>query len=221
MRALFFDTETTGLPKERNKDATQGPNNWPEPVSIAWIVTEDSKPVRAKYYIIQPQGWLIPDDSIKIHGITQQMAEVEGVPLSHVLGEFMRDLRQVDVAIAHNLEFDKNVILAAVLYNCKDDVAMKWPRYEFCTCEGAREITRIPLVKPSLYFKFKTPRLTELYEFTFGSKPPESILHTSLGDVQILVAIFFKHWTLEKCCQVPKRTKSHLQEITSSSPVAV
>jgi DNA polymerase III epsilon subunit-like protein len=215
MRALFFDTETTGLPKDRKKDATQGANNWPDPVSIAWIVTEDSKPVRAKYYIVQPKGWQIPEDSIKIHGITQRMAETDGVPLNHILGEFMRDLRQVDVAIAHNLEFDKNVILAAVLYHCKDDIAMKWPRYEFCTCEGARDITKLPLLRPTLYFKFKSPKLSELYEYTFKSSPPESILHTSLGDTQILVAIFFKLWTLEKVCEVPKRTKSHLQEITA------
>jgi DNA polymerase-3 subunit epsilon len=221
MRALFFDTETTGLPKDRKKDATQGSHNWPDPVSIAWIVTDDSKAVRAKYYIIQPKGWKIPEDSIKIHGITQRMAETDGVPLIHALGEFMRDLRQVDVVIAHNIEFDKNVILAAVLYHCKDDVAMKWPRYEFCTCEGAREITKIPLLRPNLYFKFKSPKLSELYEYTFKCSPPESILHTSLGDTQILVATFFKLWTLEKVCEVPKRTKSHLHEITTGNLVEV
>lgn len=219
MRALFFDTETTGLPKDRKKDATQGPNNWPDPVSIAWVVTEDSKVIRAKYYIVQPKGWQIPDDSIKIHGITHAMAETHGVSLSHILGEFMRDLRQVDIAIAHNLEFDKNVILGAVLYHCKDDVAVKWPRYEFCTCEGSREITKLPLLRPSFYFKFKSPKLSELYQHTFNSLPPESILHTSLGDTQILVAIFFKIWTLEKVCEVPTRTKSHLQEITLASPM--
>lgn len=223
MRALFFDTETTGLPKDRKKDATMGPDNWPDAVSIAWIVTEDSKPIRGKYSIIQPSGWQIPEESIRIHGITQQMAETNGIPLSHVLGDFVRDLRNVDIVIAHNLEFDKNVIIAAALYRCKDDLAMKWPRYEFCTCEGAREITKIPLAKQTLYFKFKSPRLSELYTHVFGSAPPESILHTSLGDVQLLVALFFKVWTLEKVCQVPKRTNtvSHLREITSTTPMEV
>lgn len=198
MRALFFDTETTGLPKDRKKDAKMGPNNWPEPVSIAWIVTDNAKAVKAKYYIVQPNGWTIPEDSVRIHGISQDLAQREGQPLFHILGEFMRDLRAVDIIIAHNLDFDKNVILSSALYYCKDDVAIFWPRYEFCTCEAARGITKIPLSKPNIYFKFKSPKLIELYEYTFASKPPESILHTSLGDVQVLVAIFFKHWNFDK-----------------------
>ena len=45
---------------------------------------------------------------------------------------------------------------------------------------------------------YKPPRLAELYNFVFKSNPPEELLHTSLGDVMVLVAIFFKIWTLEQ-----------------------
>ncbi len=198
MRALFFDTETTGLPKERNKPASQGPNNWPEPVSISWAVTDGPKIIRAKSYLIQPQGWQIPPDSIKIHGITQQMAEQDGVDLRHVMKEFIRDLLHVDIIIAHNLEFDRNVITAAALYHCRDDVALKWPTYEFCTCENSRSICKLPTYKPTLSGIYKAPKLTELYVHAFKNPPPEILLHTSLGDVLILVAAFFKLWTLEQ-----------------------
>ncbi len=198
MRALFFDTETTGLPKERSKAATEGPNNWPELVSISWAVTDGPKIIRAKSYMIQPVGWNIPKDSIKIHGITQQMAETDGVELRHVMGEFIRDLLQVDIAIAHNIEFDKNVVTAAALYHCKQDVALKWPKYEFCTCESSRAVCKLATYKPTLSGMYKAPKLTELYVHAFKNPPPDILLHTSLGDVLILIASFFKLWTLEQ-----------------------
>jgi DNA polymerase-3 subunit alpha len=198
MRALFFDTETTGLPKDRNKPATAAPNNWPEPVSISWALTDGPKIIRAKSYIIQPSGWEIPADSIRIHGITQQMAHQDGVDLRHVIGEFIRDLLHADIAIAHNLEFDKNVITAAALYHCRDTVALKWPPHEFCSCESARSICKLPTYKPTLSGIYKAPKLSELYFHAHKSAPPEVLLHTSLGDVLILIAAFFKLWTLEQ-----------------------
>lgn len=198
MRALFFDTETTGLPKDRNKSASEGPNNWPEPVSISWAVTDGPKIIRAKSYLIKPQGWQIPADSIKIHGITQQMAEADGIELRYVMKEFIRDLLQVDIIIAHNIEFDKNVISAAALYHCPEDVALKWPAHEFCTCENSRAICKLPTFKPTRSGIYKAPKLTELYVHAFKTPPPEIFLHTSLGDVLVLVATFFRLWTLEQ-----------------------
>ena len=45
--------------------------------------------------------------------------------------------------------------------------------------------------------RFKPPTLTELYKHAFGIHPPEELLHTSLGDTQIMVAAFFRLWILE------------------------
>lgn len=198
MRAIFFDTETTGLPKDQKKSPAEGANNWPEPVSISWAITDGSKIIRAKSYLIQPNGWQIPQDSIKIHGITQQMAEVDGSRLQQVMAEFIRDLLSVDMAIAHNLEFDKNVMTSAALYHCQTDVALKWPKYEFCTCENSRTICKLPMYRPTFSGAYKSPKLTELYVHAFKSPPPDLLLHTSLGDVLVLIATFFRLWTLEQ-----------------------
>ena len=210
MRALFFDTETTGLPKDKKKSANDGPGNWPEPVSISWIVTDEKTVIRGKSYIVRPNGWQIPADSIRIHGITQKLAEENGTDLSHILGEFVRDLRSVDMVIAHNLEFDKNVFLSAVLYLTKDTLAVHWPKYEFCTMENARNLCKLVTASS---FSYKSPRLSELYEYAFKTKPAESMLHTSLGDVQLLVACFFRIWTL-------KQAAAYVRE-DSQSPVAL
>ena len=207
MRGLFFDTETTGLPKDRYKSASQGKDNWPDIVSLSWVVTEGSKIVKARSYILQPDGWTIPEDSIRIHGITMDMAKTHGQTLDHVLGDFIRDLRAVDVVIAHNLEFDSNVILAATLYRCKMDHALKWPSTQFCTMEASTNLCKLPLQRPSLSFKFKPPKLSELYSFLYKTNPPEDLLHTSLGDVMVLVAIFFKIWTLEQVASYARGAK--------------
>ena len=68
MKLLIFDTETTGLPKNR-QPAERGPDNWPHIVSISWIVldTDTNKEVKRRSYIIQPNGWHIPEESVRIH----------------------------------------------------------------------------------------------------------------------------------------------------------
>ena len=40
MKLCIFDTETTGLPKDRNKQAIKEPNNWPHIVSISWVILD-------------------------------------------------------------------------------------------------------------------------------------------------------------------------------------
>jgi DNA polymerase-3 subunit epsilon len=209
MRALFFDTETTGLPKQRNRSATEDPNNWPEPVSISWIVTQDSKILRAKSYIVKPGGWTIPEESVQIHGIPQDLAVAQGLDLNTILGEFIRDLRSVDVVVAHNLDFDKNVMTAASI-RLKHDHALLWPQLEFCTMESSRVLCKIPLLSQNALFKFKSPKLSELYKHLFGQDPQKLLLHSSLGDVMILYTIFFTQWTLEQVASYAREGKQNL-----------
>lgn len=209
MRALFFDTETTGLPKQRNKPATEDPNNWPEPVSISWIVTQGAKILRGKSYIIKPATWQIPDDSVKIHGISHELAMSQGSDLNTVLGEFIRDLRCVDIVIAHNLEFDKNVITASSI-KCKNDHALVWPPIEFCTMEASRIVCKIPLLSQNSLFKYKSPKLGELYKHLLRQEPPSLLLHSSLGDVMVLYQIFFTNWTLEQAASCVREGKHNL-----------
>lgn len=198
MRALFLDTETTGLPKNRTKSAYEQKDNWPDPVSLSWIVTEGSTIVTAKSFIIKPQGWTIPADSVKIHGISQDFATKHGYDLEQVIHIFSKDIRTCDLLIAHNLEFDKNVLVNILLWHIKDDNFLQWPKREFCTSENGRGVCKLAFPNPKPPYGYKQPKLSEFYKITFGNLPPQEMLHNSLGDVQILVSIFFKHWTLEQ-----------------------
>jgi len=50
---LFFDTETTGLPRDWNAPITQT-NNWPRMVQLAWLQYDDQQnllsEVNPRYY---------------------------------------------------------------------------------------------------------------------------------------------------------------------------
>lgn len=183
MKLLIFDTETTGLPKSR-KPSKEGPNNWPHMVSISWVIldSETNQIVKERSYVVQPRNWTIPEESIRIHGITQEKAQQDGVSLATILGEFLAE--RYDMLVAHNMEFDYNVLDNAVRW----DLDMSFndiKKPKICTMELSRDLCKLR----TLFGKPKAPKLKELYEHAFGSPPDESQLHNSLYDTKVLTKI--------------------------------
>ena len=114
---LIFDTETTGLPKNWNAPLTDF-NNWPRCVQLAWQIHDKSgELVEVKNYIIKPEGYDIPYNAEKIHGISTELALKEGVLLVNVLDDFLNDVRKSKFLIGHNVEFDKNILGCELLRN--------------------------------------------------------------------------------------------------------
>ncbi|MFA7695693.1 MAG: hypothetical protein WCX63_09175, partial [Methanoregula sp.] len=70
---LFFDTETTGLPRY---SATNPTDKWPRVMQLAWSLydTEGNQESRNSF-IIYPTDFTIPMDSARIHGITTERAK--------------------------------------------------------------------------------------------------------------------------------------------------
>jgi DNA polymerase III epsilon subunit-like protein len=189
-RILFLDTETTGLPKFRGVNALDRQNNWPDIVSVAWLTYENGVLVNSNYSVIKPE-WPIPEESIKIHGITQDYAAEHGQPLIKVLNDLGADLAKADYVVAHNLEFDKNVIFNALRWRLDINPWLIWPQNEICTMERARNELKLP----SNYrnsSQYKPPSLTELYKDTFNTEPEN--MHNSLNDTIALAAIYMRRW---------------------------
>lgn len=191
MKLLIFDTETTGLPKRR-EPAERGPNNWPHIVSISWIVLDSNTntELKSRSYIIRPNGWTIPEDSVKIHGITEKIAMEQGYPLLNVMAEFVQE--KCDMWVAHNLEFDMSVIVNAVLWDLKIQFPAT-PQRKVCTMLLSKGICKLPG-----YYKssFKPPKLKELYQHAFGRLPDETQLHNSMYDVRVLTDIIKSYFPL-------------------------
>ena len=88
---LIYDTETTGLPRDWNAPISDS-DNWPRLVQLAWQLHDaNGKLLSRGNRIVQPDGFTIPYNSTKIHGITTERAQAEGIPLAEVAAEFMAD----------------------------------------------------------------------------------------------------------------------------------
>ena len=182
MKLLILDTETTGLPRKMVSALTQA-ENWPHLVSISWIVMESdtNKILERKNYVIKPNGWIIPEDSIKIHGITQDFAEKYGADLSDIMKGFLEV--EFDMMIAHNLNYDENVIVNAIKWDTNHPEFEGFKKLKGCTMNLSRKICKIPQKNTKL---LKNPKLSELYEHVFHQKPDMSSLHGSAYDTKIL-----------------------------------
>lgn len=192
-RIVILDTETTGLPKDRWTSALQAPNNWPDIVSVAWSVFENGEKINSRYSLIIPEAWDIPAESTKIHGITYDKATKHGSLLTDILWDLAEDLKAADAVVAHNLEFDRNVLFNAYYWRMEWNPNSFWPPTEFCTMKAAEPELKLPLTYQSQKKKYKSPNLGELYKATFGQAPPEGA-HNSQRDVEVLSDIFWKRW---------------------------
>lgn len=101
---LFIDTETTGLPRGGIQ---------PRIVSIAWVVDDSPEKHRSlRYMLVRPDGFDIPVDATRIHGITTAVARRTGVPLDVALQSLKLDVstHRPTTVVAHNLDFDRPII---------------------------------------------------------------------------------------------------------------
>ena len=65
--------------------------NWPRLVQIAWqLHTDMGELIEVKNFIVRPEGFTIPYNAEKIHGISTKRALEQGVDLSFVLQSLIR-----------------------------------------------------------------------------------------------------------------------------------
>jgi len=180
---LFFDTETSGLPRDWSAPAGDVAN-WPRLVQIAWLCCEASGQVRqSRQYLIQPQGFKISRAAVDVHGITTERALRDGVELTPVLNEFSDALRASRLVVAHNLDFDRRIVQAELIRaGVPDAFAGKQGR---CTMKETAEFCKLPGKRG-----YKWPSLTELHGRLFG-QPPEGV-HGALADTEACMRCFFE-----------------------------
>ena len=123
--AIFYDTETTGLPLF--KEPSEHPDQ-PHVVQLAAkLVNLDSRKVIATIdHIVKPDGWAIPDDVAKIHGITTEHALDVGLDESDVLVSFLSLWEQASIRIGHNEPFDARIVRIACMRHADEFMADKW-----------------------------------------------------------------------------------------------
>lgn len=180
---LFFDTETTGLPQNYNAPI-EDLNNWPRLVQLAWLTyNEKGKKSSQGNFIIKPEGFAIPEQSSRIHGITTEKALEEGVDLKNTLLDFAEQIRENQIIIAHNMSFDEKIIGAEflrkkILHNLFESIRV-------CTKEESTDYCQLPG-----NYGYKWPRLDELHIKLFGENFEGA--HDALADVEVCAKCFFE-----------------------------
>ncbi len=180
---LFFDTETTGLPKSFKAPISDS-NNWPRLVQLAWQnYSAKGELISSFNYIIKPVDFVISDEVAKIHRIDQARAEREGVSLLPVLQEFKKELLNTEFAVAHNFDFDEKIVGAEFFRNSMDNIFEATRK--ICTMKGSSNICKIPSRNG-----YKWPNLTELHTYLFQEGFSEA--HDAEADVKALANCFFE-----------------------------
>ncbi|WP_339924060.1 DNA polymerase III subunit alpha [uncultured Cyclobacterium sp.] len=181
---LIFDTETTGLPRNYNAPMSDL-ENWPRLVQLAWQLHDDKgRLVSNNNFIVKPEGFTIPYNSEKIHGISTQRALKEGHDLEKVLEIFEVDLKNSSYLVGHNIGFDISIVGAELLRTNKsiedlekEPLDTKNISTEFCAIPGGKG------------GKFKWPTLIELHQRLFGEGFGDA--HDAAYDVDATAKSFF------------------------------
>ncbi len=183
---LIFDTETTGLPKRWDAPITDT-DNWPRCIQIAWQLHDAmGNCIDSQDYLVQPEGFNIPYDAEKIHGISTELAQEQGVPLAEVLEKFNEALSKTKFVVGQNVKFDLNIMGAEFVRGDVANQLQELPVLDTCT-EHTASLCQIP---GGRYGKFKLPTLTELHEFLFNK--PFAEAHNATADVEATTRCFLE-----------------------------
>ncbi len=183
---LIFDTETTGLPKNYNAPITDT-DNWPRCIQIAWQLHDDmGRVVAHEDYLIQPDGFDIPYDSERIHGISTALAKERGIPLQEASQRFVEALSKAQFLVGQNVGFDVN-IMGCELYRLGMANPMPEMRVLDTCTETTAQLCQIPGGRGG---KFKLPTLTELHQFLFDA--PFAEAHNATADVEATTRCFLE-----------------------------
>jgi len=183
---LIFDTETTGLPRDFKAPITDT-DNWPRCVQIAWQLHDElGNCIEHADYLIKPEGFDIPYQSEKVHGISTELAQAKGRPLDEVLAHFLEVMDKAKFVVGQNLKFDTNVMGCELYRRGLENDLQEKPLLDTCT-EDTAQMCQIPGGRGG---KFKLPTLTELHEFLF--KEPFAEAHNATADVEATARCFLE-----------------------------
>jgi DNA polymerase III subunit epsilon len=184
---MTFDTETNGRPAKKKrgeaKPTMRDVDDWPRVIELAWsLSTPQGERVSQESHLIRPDGWEIPTEPFwQEHAFSTTYSLAEGKPFPFVGAIFLADIQKAAVLVAHNMEFDYNVLGAELIrYGLKGD---RKP-FRICTMTAARDHLRLPFPNQKRPYRFQKnwhpPRLEQMYEALFNA--PLTHKHRAAGD---------------------------------------
>ena len=200
MRVLVFDTETTGLPD--GHPSFNDLEKWPYVIQLSYCLydcTLEKIIIENDHIISLDDNVVITPKSIEMHKITKEISQNQGIPIERALETFNICLQSADIIMAHNLSFDKRMLIVEHIrskkkaknnrdYDLKSQTQLLFPlnKRHYCTMRESKNLCAIKAISSKdgeEYIKF--PTLSELHQKLFSVLPDQSAIHNSLIDVRL------------------------------------
>lgn len=164
MRALFFDTETTGM-VEFKKPATDP--RQPDLIQLALTLVDlDTKRQLASYSTVVAPPWdfEIHPKAAEANGMTKEFVLDCGIDTPTAIAIFMAAYELTDIVVGHNVNFDRRIMETAA-HRSKWPDAGKLTKPLVCTMMKSTKIVKARHAdgRPG-----KWPTLVEAYRFFTG-----------------------------------------------------
>jgi len=189
-KVLFFDTETSDFIKKA-LSANDPEQAWT--VQIGAILTYGQKDLLQMSVIIQSDGRKMNYYAQEVHGISTEQADADGIPEFIIAEQFGLMLRQADLIVCHNKDFDWNYVYQMMERNL--DTLSDFARSAFyldtpsyCTMKDKAVVNMCGLKNKA--GKPKWPKLTELHEHLFGECFDGA--HDAYADISATKRCFFE-----------------------------
>ena len=189
---LVFDVETTGLPPKKTKSSDW--TGWPYITQLtAVLYHSETGRVQAhlNHYISLPKDVVVPPIVAQLTGITTELCQTKGHPISSVICSFYELFCRADYVVAHNLAFDKSMLRCEIERNadilppfCQSLFMDESPK-QLCTMLQYQYYCGIRAVSAKGWNYTKLPRLSEVYDRLFqgrGQVAADYQLHNSVVD---------------------------------------
>jgi DNA polymerase III epsilon subunit-like protein len=167
MKILFFDTETSNFIK-KELPADHPDQAWC--VQIGAILSYGTKNLVQMNLIIESMGRSMNYYAQQVHGISTERADEEGVPEVIAAEQFGLMLRQADLIVCHNADFDWKYVeqimernLDKVSDEARSAFYLEIP--SVCTMKTKAVVNYVGAVNKN--GKIKWPKLVELHEKLF------------------------------------------------------
>jgi hypothetical protein len=207
---MVFDVETNGLLNARRMPCL---HDCPYILQLSYALYDikyDRLVKTVDSYINIPEEVPISQEVTKINGITKEICR-GGYPIIGVLTEFYKDYHTCSVCIAHNYQFDSNMIniefqrnwpsvreFYPYALNLFHPVYMKnLQMRNKCTMVESMDICKLPQINVRFPPKegqkptYKWPTLVELHKHLFQSEP-KCIMHNSMMDVLVTLRCYLQ-----------------------------
>ena len=223
-------------------------SRWPSIIQLSYIVYDTERAENTKIfnkYIDIPENLVIAETSIAIHHINREKIEQEPAEkkalISDVVLEFVNDIMKSDVVtiVGHNVQFDRKMIIAELLRfknettspNIEKQLQFLMNDKKFtCSMEITTSICNIQMAvhykdkqtgEDKVFYKRKSPKLSESYFHYFKDEPSGETLHDALTDVIICLRVYMKYQYNEDVFGKNEIITEYIKKITPKKSVDI